>query len=216
MSCHWSCDSRWVKISGHSEQLGPCGSNSHFANNHHSRVKTRDASCIGGFGQTDGRRKFELGIPQSRGASYIIGASYIRDKTVVLKYKIVTEMYAYMNYDAWLWLKIAFRLRQWPPLVASLMSLTAYLVTTTSAECINVLTNIYHEFCYCFIVVFWEKIKLTTATTTTTWCKQSRLSHCRESTKTTANKGCIFILPALIKCWYYIFQHVRCIIQLNC
>ena len=46
------------------------------------KVKTRGASCIGGFGQTDGRRKFELGIPQSRGAAYIRGASYIWDKTV--------------------------------------------------------------------------------------------------------------------------------------
>ena len=46
------------------------------------KVKTRGASCIGGCGQTDGRRKFELGIPQSRGAPYIRGASYIRDKTV--------------------------------------------------------------------------------------------------------------------------------------
>ena len=26
MSCHWSCDPRGVKISGHSEQLGPRGS----------------------------------------------------------------------------------------------------------------------------------------------------------------------------------------------
>ena len=82
MSCHWSCDPRWVKISGHSEQLGPCGSTSHFVNNRHSKVKTRGASCIGGFGQTDGQRKFELGIPQSRGAPYIGGATYIRDKTV--------------------------------------------------------------------------------------------------------------------------------------
>ena len=32
--------------------------------------------------ETDGRRKFELGIPQSRGASYIRGVSYIRDKVV--------------------------------------------------------------------------------------------------------------------------------------
>ena len=80
--CHWSFDPRWVKISGNSEQLGPCGSTSHFVNNRHSRVKTRGASCIGGFGQTDGRRKFELGIPQSRGAAYIRGAPYIRDKTV--------------------------------------------------------------------------------------------------------------------------------------
>ena len=78
--CHWSFDPRWVKISGHSEQLGPCGSTSHFVNNRHSKFKTRGASCIGGFGQTDGRRKFELGIPQSRGASYIRGATYIRDK----------------------------------------------------------------------------------------------------------------------------------------
>ena len=69
----------------HSEQLGPWGSTSHFVNNRRSRVKTWGASCIGGFGQTDGRRKFELGIPQSRGASYIRGVSYIRDKTVPLK-----------------------------------------------------------------------------------------------------------------------------------
>ena len=80
--CHWSFDPRWVKISGHSEQLRPCGSTSHFVNNRHSKVKTRGASCIGGFGQSDGRRKFELGIPQSRGASYIRGATYIRNKTV--------------------------------------------------------------------------------------------------------------------------------------
>ena len=53
-----------------------------IVNNRHSRVKTQGALCIGGFGQTDGRRKFELGIPQSRGASYIRGASFIRDKTV--------------------------------------------------------------------------------------------------------------------------------------
>ena len=82
MSCHWSFDLRWVKISGHTEQLGPCGSTSHFVNNQYSRVKTQGASCIRGFGQTDGRRKFELGIPQSRGASYIRGVPYIRDKTV--------------------------------------------------------------------------------------------------------------------------------------
>ena len=63
---HASHDPRWVKISGHSEQLGPCGSTTHFVNNRHSRVKTRGASCIGGFGQTDGQRKFELGIPKSR------------------------------------------------------------------------------------------------------------------------------------------------------
>ena len=35
--CHWSFDPRWVKISGHSEQLGPCGSTSHFVNNRHSK-----------------------------------------------------------------------------------------------------------------------------------------------------------------------------------
>ena len=93
MSCHWSCDPRWVKISGHSEQLEPCWSASYFVNNRHSRVKTRAASCIGGFGQTDGRRKFELGIPQSRGAPYIRGASYIRDKTV----SFYIWLYAWMN-----------------------------------------------------------------------------------------------------------------------
>ena len=91
--CHWSFDPRWVKISGHSEQLGPCGSTSHFVNNRHSKVKTRGAACIGGFGQTDGRRKFELGIPQSRGAAYIRGASYIRDKTVLsMSNKILRQM----------------------------------------------------------------------------------------------------------------------------
>ena len=45
-------------------------------------LKTQGASCIGGFGQTDGWRKFELRIPQSQGATYIRGVSYIRDKTV--------------------------------------------------------------------------------------------------------------------------------------
>ena len=48
--CHWSFDPWWVKISGHSEQLGPYGSTSHFVNNRHSKVKTRGAPCIGGFG----------------------------------------------------------------------------------------------------------------------------------------------------------------------
>ena len=70
-------------ISGHLEQLGPCGYTSHFVNTRHSRVKTQGASCIGDLGQTDGRRKFELGIPQSRGAPYIRNESYIRDKTVI-------------------------------------------------------------------------------------------------------------------------------------
>ena len=81
--CHWSFDPWWVKISGHAKQLGPSGSTSHFVNSRHSRVKTQGASCIGGFCQTDGRRKFELGVPKSRGAPYIRGASYIRDKTVL-------------------------------------------------------------------------------------------------------------------------------------
>ena len=86
--CHWSFDPWWFKISGHSEQLEPCGSTSHFVNNRHSRVKTQGASCIGGFGQTNGRRKFELGIPKSRGTSYNRGMSYIREKTVYFKYDI--------------------------------------------------------------------------------------------------------------------------------
>ena len=47
------------------------------------KVKTQGASCIGGFGQTDGQRKSELGISQSQGAPYIRGASYIRDNTVI-------------------------------------------------------------------------------------------------------------------------------------
>ena len=34
------------------------------------------------YTETDGQRKFEMGIPQSGGAPYIRGASYIRDKTV--------------------------------------------------------------------------------------------------------------------------------------
>ena len=81
--CHWSFDPRWVKFSGHTEQLGPCGSTLHFVNNRHSRIKTQGASSIGGFGQTNGRRKFELGISQSRGVSYIRGASFIRYKMVL-------------------------------------------------------------------------------------------------------------------------------------
>ena len=56
---------------------------SHFVNNRHSRVKTQGASCIGGFGQTDDQRKFDLGIPKRRGVSYIRGTSYIREKMVV-------------------------------------------------------------------------------------------------------------------------------------
>ena len=50
------------------------------------KSQTRCASCIRGFGQTDGWRKFLLGIPQSRGAAYIRGASYIRDKTVYFEW----------------------------------------------------------------------------------------------------------------------------------
>ena len=42
--CHWSFDPRWVKISGHSEQLGPCGSTSHFVNNRHS--KSQNSGCV--------------------------------------------------------------------------------------------------------------------------------------------------------------------------
>ena len=86
--CHWSFDPRWVKISGHSEQLGPCGSTSHFVNNRHSKVKTRGASCIGGFGQTDGRRKFELGIPQSRGA-------------LILEVHLILETRRYSHFTSW-------------------------------------------------------------------------------------------------------------------
>ena len=63
------------------EQLGPCGSNSHFVNNRH-RFKPQGASYIGSFGQTDGRNNFELGIPKSWGASSIRRASYIREVTV--------------------------------------------------------------------------------------------------------------------------------------
>ena len=71
--------------------IGPCGSTSHFVNNRHSKVKTQGASCIGGFGQTDGRRKFELGIPQSQGASYIGGAFYIRDKTEIWTFIAISQ-----------------------------------------------------------------------------------------------------------------------------
>ena len=98
MSCHWSFDPRWVKISGHTEQLGPCGSTSHFVNNRHSRVKTQGASCIRGFGQTDGRRKFGLGIPHIRGAPYIRGASYIRDKTVYQNLNV--SILSYMEFHS--------------------------------------------------------------------------------------------------------------------
>ena len=41
--CHWSFDPRWVKILGHSEQLGPCGSTSHFVNNRHS---SQNSGCV--------------------------------------------------------------------------------------------------------------------------------------------------------------------------
>ena len=107
--CHWSFDPRWVQISGHSEQLGPCGSTSHFVNNRHSKVKTRGASCIGGFGQTDGWRKFELGIPQSGGASYIRGAYYIRDKTVSLDLnELKSGQTSTTKHTAWTWATFQF------------------------------------------------------------------------------------------------------------
>ena len=93
MSCHWSCDPRWVKISGHSEQLGPCGSASHFVDNRHSRVKTRGVPCIGGFGQTHDRRKFELGIPQSLGAPYIT----LLEVHLILE----TRQYSFMRHVSW-------------------------------------------------------------------------------------------------------------------
>ena len=93
MRCHWSFDPWWVKISGHSQQLRPCGSASHFVNNRHSIVKTQGTACIRGFGQTDGRRKFELEIPKSRGVSYIRGASHIREKTVISIWKYKQKDY---------------------------------------------------------------------------------------------------------------------------
>ena len=68
-----------------SQATWTCGStsHSHFTTIDTQKVKTRGASCIGGFGQTDGQRKLELGIPQSQGSPYIRGVSYIRDKTVI-------------------------------------------------------------------------------------------------------------------------------------
>ena len=80
--CHWSFDPWWVEISGHTEQLRPCGSTLHFVNNRHTRVKTQGASWIGDFSQTDGRRKFRAGNSQKSGCTYIRGVPYIRDKTV--------------------------------------------------------------------------------------------------------------------------------------
>ena len=39
MRCHWSFDSQWIKISGHSEQLRPCGSTSQSL----SRIDTQES-----------------------------------------------------------------------------------------------------------------------------------------------------------------------------
>ena len=51
-----------------------------------SQNSGQGAPCIGGLGQTDRQRKFELGIPKSGDVSYIRGATYIilesRDKAV--------------------------------------------------------------------------------------------------------------------------------------
>ena len=41
--CQWSFDPWWVKISGHMEQLGPCGSTSHFVNSRHS---SQNSGCV--------------------------------------------------------------------------------------------------------------------------------------------------------------------------
>ena len=54
----------------------------YFTLSQQSTLKIQNSGYWRFFGKTDGRRKFELGIPQSRGAPYIRGASYIRDKTV--------------------------------------------------------------------------------------------------------------------------------------
>ena len=52
------------------------------------------------FGQTDGRRKFELGIPQSRGMSYIRDASYIRDN-MVLHYSRLSLLISVSLHGSW-------------------------------------------------------------------------------------------------------------------
>ena len=75
--CHWSFDP------GESKSQATRRSSDHVGLFHTlstidtQRVKTEGASCIGDFGRTDGRKKFELEIPKSWGASYIRGASYI-------------------------------------------------------------------------------------------------------------------------------------------
>ena len=81
MRCHWSYD----PMTG--QNLRSHGSSSDHVGLLHtlSTIDTQGASCIGGFGQTDGRRKFELGISKSRHVSYIRGASYIREKTVIIE-----------------------------------------------------------------------------------------------------------------------------------
>ena len=48
--CHWFFDPRWVKISGHTEQLGPCGSTSHFVNNRHSKSQNSGFGLYKRFG----------------------------------------------------------------------------------------------------------------------------------------------------------------------
>ena len=78
MRCHWSCDPRGVKISGHSEQLGPCESTSHFINN-----LSQNAGCVLYWGfWPNWWGKFEQEIPKSQGATCIRGVSYIRKKMV--------------------------------------------------------------------------------------------------------------------------------------
>ena len=84
MRCHWSFDLRWVKSQATRSSSDHVGLLHTFFKNRHSRVKTQGVSCIGGFGQTYGQRKFQLGIPQNWGAPYIRGPSYIREKTVII------------------------------------------------------------------------------------------------------------------------------------
>ena len=56
----------------------------YFALCQQSTLKSQNSGCVlyWRFWPTDGRRKFELGIPQSRGASYIRGALILETRTV--------------------------------------------------------------------------------------------------------------------------------------
>ena len=74
--CHWSFDPQWVKISGHTEQLGPC---------QQSTLKTQNSGCVlyWRFGAKWWSEKIQAGDSQKSGCDLYWRCAYIRNKMVM-------------------------------------------------------------------------------------------------------------------------------------